>query len=176
MGSVYTRSQAAGECVVDKCGLLNLRRREPSQVEVTADDLGVAKIWMRGQHPDALPDQFHHLNPSRRVRLLIHERLSVHNCKVSTVKKGPWPHRSHKECQLTAGLEVMQAWKDHEASPGWRVEEPHSTAYAAPVHRRPTSAQISRMYKQCRQRERMDRNPLFAVQIMAEQDPSRLYW
>ncbi|KAI0704561.1 hypothetical protein C8Q76DRAFT_820141 [Earliella scabrosa] len=129
------------------------------RVEITADDLGVAKIWMRGQHPDATPEQYTHLNPSRRVRLLIHERLSVHNCKVSTVKK-----------------EVMQAWKNLEAASLWTTEEPHSAAYAAPVHRRPTSAQISRMYKQCRQRERLDRNPLFAVQIMAEQDPSRLYY
>ena len=72
----------------------------------------------------------------------------------------------------------MQAWTDSlRAKADLRgLGEPQSSAYVTPVHRRPTDAQISGMYKQCRRRERIDRNPLLAVQVMAMQDPSRLYW
>ena len=72
----------------------------------------------------------------------------------------------------------MQAWTDSlRAKAHLRGQvEPQTSAYVTPVHRRPTDAQISRMYKQGRRRERVDRNPLLAVQVMAVQDPSRLYW
>ena len=48
--------------------------------------------------------------------------------------------------------------------------------YIPPPHRHPTSKQITGMLKMVRQRERLDRNPLFAVGIIAHRERERLYW
>ncbi len=48
--------------------------------------------------------------------------------------------------------------------------------YVPPPHRIPKGKQISNMLKMVRQRERLDRNPLFAVHMLARRDTHRLYW
>ena len=72
----------------------------------------------------------------------------------------------------------MKTWSQEVESTSFlrKYGETHSALYVTPIHRRPTKVQIGRMHKGCRQRERLDRNPLLAVAIMAKQDPSRLYW
>ncbi len=44
-----------------------------------------------------------------------------------------------------------------------------------PSYRRPTGKQIVNMMKQWRQRERLDRNPLFAVHLIAQRNRDRIY-
>ncbi len=49
--------------------------------------------------------------------------------------------------------------------------------YVPPPHRVPKGKQISNMLKMVRQRERLDRNPLFAVHLLAKRDGgNRIYW
>ena len=47
--------------------------------------------------------------------------------------------------------------------------------YMPPEHRRPASKQISNMLKITRQRERLDRNPLHAVHLLASRETERIY-
>ena len=47
--------------------------------------------------------------------------------------------------------------------------------YLTPPHRRPKANQIKNMMKMWRQRQRLDRNPLIAVHLLANRGDSRLY-
>lgn len=59
-----------------------------SKIEVMAEDLDSAHIWMYRSHPDAKGKQKASLQSSRRLRLLVKERFRVFGSKVSTVMKG----------------------------------------------------------------------------------------
>ncbi|RDX45266.1 hypothetical protein OH76DRAFT_1486437 [Lentinus brumalis] len=128
------------------------------RVEVTASDLTVAHIWMRGQHPEAQGGQLKFLMHSRRVRLHIMERICLHGTKVSMVKK-----------------EIMQAWENPVEYLS-RVSAGVRELYTTPPHRRILGIQIARMMKQSRHRERLDQHPFMAIHLMAQMDGERLFF
>ncbi len=61
-----------------------------SKLEVCADDLSKVRVWQRGTHPDAEEIQLQALQYSRRIRLLMMERMRISGVKVSVLKKGEY--------------------------------------------------------------------------------------
>ncbi|RDX52563.1 hypothetical protein OH76DRAFT_1480666 [Lentinus brumalis] len=140
----------------DKCG-----NKVRLRLEITADDLSKVKIWMKYAHHDATGAQLEGLQPSRYLRLLILERFRVTNARVSMVKKG-----------LQAMLDGNK--HDHAASRALKEEVP--SIYRPPDYRMFQSAQITNMFKMNRNRERLDRNPIRAVHILARRETDRIYF
>ncbi|EED82568.1 predicted protein [Postia placenta Mad-698-R] len=102
-------------------------------VEVCANDLGVAKIWMFGKHRDVRTSQHRYLQFSRRIRNLAQERMQTVGAKVSAVAKVP----------------------------SWRY---------------PNNDQLRNMLRPVRQRETLDRNPLFAAHLLVDRNRDRMYF
>ncbi|KAI0716346.1 hypothetical protein C8Q76DRAFT_692091 [Earliella scabrosa] len=130
------------------------------RLEIWADDLSTVHIYIRHDHPDADHSQMPYLMHSRHLRLQVLERMRVVGAKVSVVKKG-----------LQAMFDAARP--DPTARKALYSEIPN--VYVPPSHRRPRGKQIGNMLKMVRQRERLARNPLYAVHLIQARDQHRTY-
>ncbi|KAJ7180200.1 hypothetical protein C8R43DRAFT_941883 [Mycena crocata] len=119
------------------------------QFEVTADDLGVVKIWQSGKHNDASPSQYGFLTFCRFLRLQVMDRYRRYGAKSSAVQR-----------------DLVQTFL-HKNSSG--DEEP------LPPYRIPTQKQTRSMLTAGRQRERLDKNPFRATWLMVKRNPRDMY-
>lgn len=138
------------------------------------------RVWQRGTHPEAEVSQLPALQYSRRIRLLMMERMRISGVKVSVVKKGEslTSVTIFRSVLIGKTPEIMRIFEQDidPSQPTRAVHGDVSNRATYPPYRRPTGKQIVNMMKQWRQRERLDRNPLFAVHIIAQSNRDRIYW
>ncbi|KAF7328148.1 hypothetical protein MVEN_02572200 [Mycena venus] len=120
------------------------------QIEITGDDLAMAKIWQRKAHEEASPDQFKHLMFSRFLRLQIMDRFRRFGAKVTAVQR-----------------DLVE---------NFLLPNSSGTPEALPQHRIPTTQQIKGMFSTGRQRTRLDRNPFRATWLMVRRNPRNMYY
>ncbi|KAF8150354.1 hypothetical protein K438DRAFT_1943661 [Mycena galopus ATCC 62051] len=119
------------------------------QLEVTADDLAIVKIWQKGKHDNASDRQIGYLMFSRFLRLQIMDRFRRFRAKVMAVQR-----------DLVDQFLL-----------------PSSSGPAEPLlhHRIPNGKQIQEMLSASKQRTRLIVNPFLATWLMVKRNTRDMY-